>query len=50
MVELTLLENNFGKKKDQYISHRFRDDELTTSLKTYYYDYFEENIMENLIR
>lgn len=42
MIELTLLDHNFGKKKGEYISHRFRDDKLNTVLKRSSYSYIEE--------
>ena len=42
MIELTLLDHNFDKKKGQYISHRFRDDELNSALKKSSYNYIEE--------
>ena len=41
MIELTLLDHNFGKKKGEYISHRFRDDELYSAIKKNSYSYIE---------
>jgi len=42
MIELTLLDHNFGKKNGEYISHRFRDDKLSSALKKSSYSYIEE--------
>jgi len=50
IVELTLLEHNWDKKKDEYISHRFVDDKFTTAIDTYYYDYFEKYEMKKIFK
>ena len=42
MIELTLLDHNWDKKKGEYISHRFRDNKLNTVLKKSSYSYIEE--------
>ena len=51
MVELTLIEHDWGKDRSkQYISHRFRDDELRHALNIYRRGYIEEHKIQDIIK
>jgi len=48
LIELTLLEHNWDKKKGEYISHRFRDEKLSSALSKCCYSYIENHTMKYL--
>jgi len=50
MIELILLDHNWDKKKGQYISHRFRDDQLNSALNKGSFSYIEESSMKYIFK